>query len=141
MGNLIERRRPDMIIIDKIRKRKKAQTVDFTVPADPRIEITQKRKIENYQDLKRELQKLWNLKTSTVAVVIGALETIPYSLKKHLNQLNAEVNISLNFPIALYYKGFTTSKSIAIKQKQLLNILHQCVLGRLLLSVFRIVKR
>ena len=53
MGNLIERRRPDMIIIDKIRKRKTAQTVDFTVPADPDIEITQKRKIENYQDLKR----------------------------------------------------------------------------------------
>ena len=106
MGNLIERRRPDMIIIDKIRKRKTAQTVDFTVPADPDIEITQKRKIENYQDLKRELQKLWNLKTSIVAVVIGALETIPNSLEKHLNQLNAGVNISLNFPIALYYKGY-----------------------------------
>ena len=56
MGNIIERRRPDMIIIDKIGKRKKAQTVGFTVPADPRIEITQKRKIENYQDLKHELQ-------------------------------------------------------------------------------------
>ena len=113
MGNIIERRRPDMIIIDKIGKRKKAQTVGFTVPADPRIEITQKRKIENYQDLKHELQKLWNLKTYIVAVVTGALETIPNSLEKHLNQLKAGINISLSFPIALCYKGFTTSKSIA----------------------------
>ena len=113
MGNIIERRRPDMIIIDKIGKRKKAQTVDFTVPADPRIEITQKRKIENYQDLKREHQKLWNLKTYIVVVVIGALETIPNSLEKHLNQLKAGINISLSFPIALCYKRFTTSKSIA----------------------------
>ena len=116
MGNIIEHRKPDMIIIDKASK--KAQTVDFTVPADSRIEITQKRKIENYHDLKRELQKLWNLKTSVVAVVIGAIETISNSLEKHLDQLNVGVNISLNFPIVLYYKGFTTSKSTAIKQKQ-----------------------
>ena len=39
----------------------------------------------------------------------------------------------------MYYKGLETIKSIAIKQKQLLgwiNILHRCVPGRLLLSVF-----
>ena len=55
MGNIIEHRRPDMIIIDKTSK--KTQIIDFTIPADLL-------KIENYQDLKRELQKLWNLKTS-----------------------------------------------------------------------------
>ena len=53
--NIIEHRRPDMIIIDKTSK--KTQIIDFTIPADLL-------KIENYQDLKHELQKLWNLKTS-----------------------------------------------------------------------------
>ena len=37
--NIIEHRRPDMIIIDKTKK--KAQVVDFAVPADHRIEISQ----------------------------------------------------------------------------------------------------
>ena len=81
--NIIEHTRPDIIIIDKTSK--KAKIVDFAVPAEHRIEISQHRKIENYEDLKRELQKLWNLKTSTVPIVIGALGTIPKSLEKHLN--------------------------------------------------------
>ena len=45
-----------MIIIDETSK--KAQIVDFAVPAYHQIEISQQKNIENYQDLKRELQKL-----------------------------------------------------------------------------------
>ena len=90
--NIIEHRRPDMIIIDKTSK--KAQIADFAVPADLRIEISQQRKIEHYHDLKREFQKLWNLKTSTVPIVAGALGIVPKYLEKHLNGLNVEVNIS-----------------------------------------------
>ena len=78
-GNIIEHSRPGMIIIDKTSK--KAQVIDFAVPADHRTEISQQRKIENYQDLKCELQKLRNLKISRWSIVIGALTTIPKSLK------------------------------------------------------------
>ena len=53
---------------------------------DHRIQISQHRKIENYQDLKRELQKMWNLKTSIVPIVIGLIGIIPKSLE----------NISMN---------------------------------------------
>ena len=90
--NTTEHRRPDMIIINKTSK--KAHIVGFTVPADHRIQISQQRKIENYQDPKHELQKLGNLETSIVPTVIGTLGTIPKSLEKHLNELNVEVNIS-----------------------------------------------
>ena len=72
----------------------RSQIVDFDVPADHRIELSQQRKIENYQDLKRELQKLWNVKISIVSIVIGALGTIPKSLEKDLNELNVALNIS-----------------------------------------------
>ena len=81
-----------MIIVDKTSK--KAQIVDFAVPVDQSIEISQQRKIESYQDLNRELQKLRNLKISIVLIVVGALGTIPKSLEKHLNEGNVEVNIS-----------------------------------------------
>ena len=90
--NTTEHRRPDMIIINKTSK--KAHIVGFTVPADHRIQISRQRKIENYQDPKRELQKLENLETSIVPTVIGTLGTIPKSLEKHPNELNVEVNIS-----------------------------------------------
>ena len=35
--------------------------------------------------------KLWNLKFVILPIVIGALEIIPKSLEKHLNELNVEV--------------------------------------------------
>ena len=89
--NTIGHRRPDIIIIDKTSK--KAQIVDFALPTDHQIEISQQRKIENHEDLKQKLQKLWNLKTSIVPIVIVTLGTIPKSLEKHLNELNVEVNI------------------------------------------------
>ena len=43
--NIIEHRRPDIIDIDKTIK--KAQNVEFAVPTDHLIEISQQRKIEN----------------------------------------------------------------------------------------------
>ena len=64
---------------------KKAQIVDFAVPEDHRIKISQQSEIENYQDLKRELKMLWNLKIPVVPIVIGALGTILKSLEKHLH--------------------------------------------------------
>ena len=87
--------------------------IDFAVPAvpaDQRVEISQQTKTESYQDLKRELQKLWNLKTSLVPIVIGALGTIPKSLEKHLNELNAKVNISQMQTIGLLKSARITMK-------------------------------
>ena len=72
-----------MIIVGKTNK--KAQIVDFAVPEDQRIKISQQSEIENYQDLKRELKMLWNLKIPVVPIVIGALGTILKSLEKHLH--------------------------------------------------------
>ena len=88
--NVIEQRRPDMIIMDKTSK--KTQIVNFDVPTNHWIKISQQNKIDNFQDLKRELQKLWNLKTSIVPIVIVGLRTILKSIEKHLNELNLEVN-------------------------------------------------
>ena len=35
--------------------------IDFAVPRDSRIDEKEKDKIEKYQDLGRELQKIWNV--------------------------------------------------------------------------------
>ena len=67
--NLIEARRPDLIVIDK--KEQKGIIVDIAVPAYVRVE--EKEKVEKYQDLKREMIRLWKLRNvEIVAVVIGA---------------------------------------------------------------------
>ena len=58
--HVIEARRPDMIIVDK--KNNKCQIIDFAVPFDTRVAAKEKEKIFKYQDLARELKKLWKKK-------------------------------------------------------------------------------
>ena len=53
------------------------QIIDVAVPGDARAEQKEKEKIDKYQDLAKELRKLWKVKTRVVPIVIGALRTIP----------------------------------------------------------------
>ena len=73
--NVMESRRPDLILVDN--KVKSCIIVDVAVPDDCRICEKEIEKIEKYQNLKRELKKLWSLKkVEVVPVVVGALGCI-----------------------------------------------------------------
>ena len=58
--------------------------VNFPVPADHRIKLTENEKKDKHLDLARELKKLWNMKVKIVPIVIGALRTISKGLLKAL---------------------------------------------------------
>ena len=83
--HLIPARRPDLVLIDK--KRKTCHLVDFAVPADHRVKMKEREKIDKYLDLARELRKLWNMRVKVIPIVIGALGTIPKGLEKSLDEL------------------------------------------------------
>ena len=55
--------------------------MDITVPADGTVDAKEKEKIQKYQDLVRELRKVWKVKVIVVLVVFGALGTIPHTLE------------------------------------------------------------
>ena len=81
----IEARRPDVVAVDK--KERICKIIDFTVPGDSRIEEKEKDKIEKYQDLGRELQKIWNVKVKIIPLVIGCLGAIPKQFGNILKQI------------------------------------------------------
>ena len=83
--HLIPARRPDLIIINK--KKKKEKRNCKIVPADHRINLKESEKKDKYLDLARELKKLWNMKVTVVPIVIGALGTITKGLLKGLEDL------------------------------------------------------
>ena len=58
--NVIEARRPDIILIDK--KAQKGIIIDIAVPADVRVGVKERERLEKYQGLKREIGRLWRLK-------------------------------------------------------------------------------
>ena len=59
-----------MVVVDK--KEKICKIIDFAVPGDSRIEEKEKDKIEKYQDLGRELQKIWKVKVKIIPLVVGS---------------------------------------------------------------------
>ena len=81
-------RKPDLVI--KKKKEKKTVIVDFACPMDQNVEEKEKQKIEHYNELKFELEKLWNTSIKIVPIVIGALGTVSNSLEKNLKHLNLE---------------------------------------------------
>ena len=90
--HLIPVRRPDLIIINK-KKKRICKIVDFAVPADHRINLKECKKKDKYLDLARELKKLWNMKVTIVPIVIGAFGTITKGLLKGLeNGKNPEMS-------------------------------------------------
>ena len=83
--NLIETQRPDLVVVDK--KERSCKITDFAVPGDSRIEEKEKDKIEKYQDLGRELQKIWNVKVKIIPLVVGSLGAIPKQFSNRLKQI------------------------------------------------------
>ena len=51
------------------------------------------KKIEKYQDLAREVQKLWNMRTKVIAIIMGTLGTTPKKLSKRLHDLGIGTRI------------------------------------------------
>ena len=84
--HLIPARRPDLLIINK-KKKKICKIVDFAVPADRRLILKESEKKDKYLDLARELKKLWNMKVAIVPIVIDAFGTITKGLLKGLEDL------------------------------------------------------
>ena len=77
---------PDITVVEK----KQVWLVDVAIPSDSRIQQKEVEKITKYQDLKIEVERLWEKKATVAQVVIGALGAIPGDLTKHLNNLGLD---------------------------------------------------
>ena len=78
-----------MVVVDK--KERSCKITDIAVPGDNRIEEKEKDKIEKYQDLGRELQKIWNVKVKIIPLVVGSLGAIPKHFGNRLKSIGITV--------------------------------------------------
>jgi hypothetical protein len=72
--------RPDIIIKNK--KEKTRTLIDVTIPADRNVVQKEAEKKLKYKRLGIEIQRMWNLKCTIVAVIIGATGIVTKSLRK-----------------------------------------------------------
>ena len=95
--DVIVARRPDIIVIDK--KERKGILIDIAVPADVRVGEKEREKeerdnVEKYEDLKRDIGRLWKLKiVEVVPVVIGALGSVTKGFDRWIEKLGIPLNV------------------------------------------------
>ena len=87
--DVVEAWRSDLVLVDK--KERICKIIGFAVPGDSRIEEKEKDKIEKYQDLGRELQKIWNVKVKIIPLVLGSLGTIPKQFSNRLKEIGITI--------------------------------------------------
>ena len=65
------------------------------MPGDSRVGEKEREKIEKYQDLRREVAKLWNIKTTVLPIVVGALGVVTKNLTRRLKTIGVTTKIEL----------------------------------------------
>ena len=64
------------------------------MPADVRVHEKEREKVEKYQDLRREIGRLWQLrKVHVVPVVVGALGSVAKEFNRWMEKLGVPVDV------------------------------------------------
>ena len=82
-----------LIVINK--QEQTCQVIDIAVPEDPAVKAKEEEKLKKYQDLARDIQKMWTIRTQVLPVVIGALGTVPKRLESNLKRIGTNTSIEL----------------------------------------------
>jgi hypothetical protein len=83
--NAIPSNKPDIVIRDN--ERGTCMLVDVAIPGDRNVIQTEAEKILKYKDITMEIQRMWNVKTRVIPVIIGATGTISKSFRKYVSTL------------------------------------------------------
>jgi hypothetical protein len=61
--------------------------IDFAITGDRNVIKKEAEKILKYKGLKNEMQRMWNVKTGVIPVIIGVTGTIPKSFRKYVSTI------------------------------------------------------
>ena len=81
----IPNNKPDIIIRDN--EKGTCVLIDVAISGDRNVIKKEAEKILKYKDLTTETQRMWNVKTKVIPVLIGATGTISKSLRKYVSNI------------------------------------------------------
>jgi len=90
--HIIEARTPDIVIMNK--KDQNCFIVEIAISRDSRLSEKEGKNVEKYLDLKREIMKMWNLKSAQVIpiiIIVGTLGGITRKLGDWVAKLGITV--------------------------------------------------
>ena len=93
--HMIETRRSDIVVVDKLKK--EAMIIDVAIPGDTRACDKERENIQKYSFLKDEITRLWQIKKVVVIpIIVGALATTTTKFGKYIESLGVEIRIARN---------------------------------------------
>ena len=75
----IPNNKPDII---RDNEKRTCMLIDVAIPGDRNVIKKEAEKILTYKDLTIDIQRMWNVKTRVIPVIIGATETISKIIQK-----------------------------------------------------------
>jgi hypothetical protein len=81
----ISNNKPDIIIRDN--EKGTCILIDVAISGDRNVIKKEAEKILKYEDLTTEIQRMWNVKTSVIPVIIGETGTISKSFRKYVSNI------------------------------------------------------
>ena len=88
----IKGNRPDIIVKDK--NQRTCQLIEISVPTERNTSIKTTEKLSKYEDLEIEIEKMWDMNTMTIPIIIGALGLSgKKGMKKYINKIPASISI------------------------------------------------
>ena len=108
----IQANRPDIIIKDF--KEQTCLLIDMSIPTDQNIAVKEFDKLSKYKDLEIEIGRMWNLKATTVPVIVGALGMIKKGCQKHLDKIPGQPQLQKIQQIVLTSTAHILRKTLSI---------------------------
>ena len=84
--------RPDIIIKDSVNST--CKLIDMSIPSDTNIALKEIEKKSKYKDLELEIQRMWQMKTEVIPVVVGALGTIKKGMAENIKRVSERANVT-----------------------------------------------
>jgi hypothetical protein len=81
----IPNNKPDIIIRDN--EKGTCVLIDVAISGDKKVNKKEAEKILKYKDLTVERQRMWNVKTKVIPVIVGATGTISKSCRKYVSNI------------------------------------------------------
>ena len=110
----IEIRGPDIVVMEK--NTNKCLIIDVACPVDNNLIQKRNEKLDNYSKIRLEIARMWDKKTLTVPIIIGALGSIPNDLECNLKKLDISYNVETLQKSVLLGTANILRKVLSIKQ-------------------------
>ena len=82
---IIPNNKPDIIIRDN--EKRTCMLIDVAISGDSNVIKKEAEKFLKYKDLTIEIQRMWNVKTEVIPVIIGVTGTISKSFRKYVSNI------------------------------------------------------